>query len=67
MNTENKQIISNRIMNNRHPNKEITSIRGKSGVKTLSQTGTHLFQHNIQKNIQAPKIIDKMKIFRIIK
>ena len=54
-------------MNNRHPNKEITSIRGKSGVKTLSQTGTHLFQHNIQKNIQAPKIIDKMKIFRIIK
>ena len=29
------------MTNNRHPNKEITSIRGKSEVKTLSQTGTH--------------------------
>ena len=54
-------------MNNRHPNKEITSIRGKVGLKHFHNQEHILFQHNIQKNIQASKIIDKIKIFRIIK
>ena len=48
-------------MNNRHPNKEITSIKRESWLKHFHNQEHTLYQHNIQKNIQVSKIIDGMK------